>query len=189
METHRLIKDYFFYPLIAFTILLTGLHWFDSQIRDFEQSISFGLKFATGFSVLIGLITVFGIKFVRPKLDKKFANHKILNDLKEHGFELNNEYNTYTGKIHAYDAQFYYGYEEMDILSSRYYIVIIFEPISKEKHKTLKPHRLFDNTFIGKNHMIGYHEFKIRPPKTSDLIDDARAFCAYLKNHGVKPER
>ncbi len=189
METHRLIKDYFFYPFLVLSVIFTFFHWYDSQSHSFEQSIIFGLIFGGGLSLIIGFIIIIGIKFIRPKLNKKFAKHKRLDGLKEHGFKLNKEHNTYTGKVRDFDAQFYYGFEESDILTSRYHIVIIFKPISKEKHKSLKPQRLFDHTFLGSNHMIGYHEFKLIPPKTIDLLADANAFCAYLRNHDIEPEK
>jgi len=188
METHRLIKTYFFYPLLIGLVLFTTLHWFDSQIRNLEESLIFGLKFATGFSIVVGLTNVFGIKFIRPILDKKFTNHKRLDALTKFGFVLSRENNIYSGNIQAYRTEFYYAYEEMDILKSRYYIVVIFEQISKEKHKTLKPWKLFDNTSIGANYMVGYHEFMLFPPKTSDLLSDVNAFCSYLKRNNIKTE-
>lgn len=185
----RLIKDYIITPFIIGLVLFAFLHWLDSEPKALEKSLVFGLQFAAGFALVMGIGTIGGIKFLRPILTQWFSRHKNLEALTKHGFKWNENNNTYEGTVDDYDSIIFYTYEEMNILQSQYHIVVKFKHLTKEQVKLkLKPQKHFAKTVMFGDFIQGHHEFYIFPTSTDDLIEDVKNFIAYLKKYDIEPK-
>ena len=182
-----MLKEYVLFPFILGLVLFTVLHYFDSEIKSFEESVIFGIKFAALFAIGLGTVTIFGNRLIRPILDSRFTKHRNLNNLKKYGFEYVPDRKVFKSEYKGFETEIFYAYEESEILKSRFVIVMKFGRISESKLKTLKIGKQFANSAIFEDFLIGHHRFVIKPPSTKDLLMDIDNFFNYLTKNEIKP--
>jgi len=181
-------KEYFIIPFLGGAFALTIICLL-SKIDSFSKGLIIVLIGAIVFSIIFGSLLILTNKYIRPRMQKYFLNHKSIKSLEKLEIGFNDTMKCYFGTYREFDVQVLCHFEKTSLIETEYVINIFFKKIDSEKVNQIREKELLRKNNLAEFFIQQAFTFKLFPPSDKKLTETINDFIDLLKRNDLKPVR
>jgi len=184
----RNYKDYFITPFIGGIFALTII-CFLIKIDSFSTGLIIVLVGSLVLSILIGSLLILTNKYIRPRIQNHFLNHKSIKSLEKLGLNFNETMKCHFGTYRNYDVQILCHFDKTNLIETEYVINIFFDKIDSKEVKQIRKKEILERNNMAEFFIQKTFTFKLIPPLETTLTDSINDFIDLLERNNLKPIR